>query len=64
MGASYQQALLDCCNVAQIVSHRQVGSSVVDTNQPGYRIVGKVIAHAPYHGIIRESGYPSDELPE
>jgi len=41
-----------------------IGDCVLDTNQPGYRIVGKVIAHAPYHGIIRESGYPSDELPE
>ena len=40
------------------------GRNVIDTNQPGYRIVGKVIAHAPYHGIIRESGYPSDGLPE
>ncbi|NBT25564.1 MAG: hypothetical protein EBT09_03225 [Actinobacteria bacterium] len=64
MGASYQQALLDCCNVAQLVSHRQVGSDIIDTDQPSYRIVGKVIDHAPYHGIIRESGYPSDELPE
>lgn len=64
MGASYQQALLDCCNVAQIVSHRQIGSAVIDTYQPGYRFVGKVIAHAPYHGIIPVSGYPSDELPE
>ena len=40
------------------------GRNVIDTNQPGYRIVVKVIAHAPYHGIIRESGYPSDGLPE
>ena len=40
------------------------GSNAIDPNQPGYRIVGKVIAHAPYHGIIRETGYPSDELPE
>ena len=64
MGASYQQALLTCCNVSQLVSSRQVGRNVIDTNQPGYRIVGKVIAHVPYHGIIRESGYPSDELPE
>ncbi len=37
---------------------------VIETNQPGYRIVGKVIAHAPCHGIIRETGYPNDELPE
>ena len=37
---------------------------VIDTNQPGYRIVGKVIAYAPYQGIIRETGYPSDELPQ
>ena len=64
MGASYQQALLTCCNVSQLVSYRQVGSDVIDTNQPGYRIVGKVIAHAPYHGIIRETGYPTDGLPE
>ena len=40
------------------------GRNFIDPNQPGYRIVGKVIADAPYHGIIRESGYPSDELPE
>ena len=40
------------------------GRNVIDTNQPGYRIVGKVIAHATYRGIIGESGYPSDELPE
>ena len=40
------------------------GSDVIDTNQPGYRIVGKVIAHAPYHGIIRGTGYASDALPE
>jgi hypothetical protein len=40
------------------------GRNVINTNQPGCRIVGKVIAHAPYHGIIRESGYPNDELPE
>ena len=64
MGASYQQALLTCCNVSQLVSYRQAGSDVISSNRPGYRIVGKVIADAPYHGIIRESGYPSDELPE
>ena len=64
MGASYQQALLDCCNVAQLVSHRQVGSDIIDTDQPSYRIVGKVIDHAPFYGIIRESGYPSNKLPE
>ena len=40
------------------------GRNVIDTNQPGYRIVGKFIAHAPYHGIVRETGYPIDELPE
>ena len=40
------------------------GSTVIDPNQPGYGIVGKVIAHAPYHGIILGTGYPSDELPE
>ena len=64
MGASYQQALLTCCNVSQLVSYRQVGRNVIDMKHPGYRIVGKVIAPAPCHGIIRESGYPSDELPE
>ena len=40
------------------------GRNVINTNQPGCRIVGKVIAHAPYYGIIRESGYPSNKLPE
>ena len=40
------------------------GRNVIDTNQPGYRIVVKVIAHAPFHGIIRGTGYTGDDLPD
>ena len=40
------------------------GDGVIDTNQPGYRIVGKVIAHAPCQGIIRGTGYTGDDLPD
>ena len=40
------------------------GRNFIDPNQPGYRIVVKVIAHAPYHGIIRRTGYTGDDLPD
>ena len=37
---------------------------VVDFPERIYRIVGKVIAHAPYQGIIPGTGYTSADLPE
>ena len=40
------------------------GSSVIDTKHPGYRIVGKVIADAPYQGLVRGTGKTGDNPPE